>query len=58
MDNNAAERAIRPAVLGRKNFYSSGSQWSGQIAATMYSVLMTASTALCYPAPHETARKP
>ena len=41
MDNNAAERAIRPAVVGRKNFYGSGSQWSGQLAATMYSVLMT-----------------
>lgn len=42
MDNNAAERALRPAVVGRKNFYGSGSQWSGQLAATMYSVLMTA----------------
>jgi len=42
MDNNAAERAIRLAVVGRKNFYGSGSQWSGQLAATMYSVLMTA----------------
>jgi len=42
LDNNAAERAIRPAVVGRKNFYGSGSQWSGQLAATMYSVLMTA----------------
>ena len=29
-------------VVGRKNFYGSGSQWSGQLAATMYSVLMTA----------------
>jgi transposase len=42
LDNNAAERAIRPAVVGRKNFYGSGSQWSGHLAATMYSVLMTA----------------
>ena len=42
LDNNAAERAIRPAVVGRKNFYGSGSQWSGQLAAMMYSVLMTA----------------
>jgi transposase len=42
LDNNAAERAIRPAVVGRKNFYGSGSQWSGQLAATMYSVLRTA----------------
>jgi transposase len=28
-------------VVGRKNFYGSGAQWSGQLAATMYSVLMT-----------------
>jgi len=41
LDNNAAERALRPAVVGRKNFYGSGSQWSGQLAATMFSVLMT-----------------
>jgi len=42
MDNNLAERAVRPAVIGRKNFYGSGSEWSGQLMATMYSLLMTA----------------
>jgi transposase len=41
MDNNLAERDARLAVVGRKNFYGSGSQWSGQLAATMYSLLMT-----------------
>jgi len=41
LDNNAAERALRPAVVGRKNYYGSGSQWSGQLAATMMSVLGT-----------------
>jgi len=41
MDNNIAERDARLAVVGRKNFYGSGSAWSGQLAATMYSVLMT-----------------
>jgi transposase len=41
LDNNAAERALRPAVVGRKNFYGSGSLWSGQLAAMMFSVLMT-----------------
>ncbi|MEO8546614.1 MAG: IS66 family transposase [Burkholderiaceae bacterium] len=41
LDNNAAERALRPAVVGRKNFYGSGSQWSGELAATMMSLLMT-----------------
>jgi transposase len=41
MDNNVAERDARLAVVGRKNFYGSGSEWSGQLAATMYSALMT-----------------
>ena len=41
LDNNASERALRPAVVGRKNFYGSGSQWSGQLAATMMSLLNT-----------------
>jgi transposase len=36
-----AERDVRLAVVGRKNFYGSGSQWSGHLAATMYSVLKT-----------------
>ncbi|MGH8833008.1 MAG: IS66 family transposase [Polaromonas sp.] len=42
MDNNVAERDMRTPVVGRKNFYGSGSVWSGQLAATMYSLLMTA----------------
>ena len=42
MDNNAAERAIRTAVVGRKNFYGSGSQWSAELAARMYGLAMTA----------------
>ena len=42
MDNNVAERDVRQAVVGRKNFYGSGSQWSGQLAATMYSLAVTA----------------
>ena len=42
MDNNAAERDIRTPVIGRKNFYGSSSQWSGQLAVAMYSLLMTA----------------
>ena len=41
MDNNTAERDMRGPVVGRKNFYGSGAQWSGQLAATMYSVLAT-----------------
>jgi transposase len=42
MDNNTAERDARLAVVGRKSFYGSASLWSGQLAATMYSLLMTA----------------
>jgi len=41
MDNNAAERDLRAPVVGRKSFYGSGARWSGQLAATMYSVLAT-----------------
>lgn len=41
MDNNQAERAHRGPVVGRKNYYGSGSYWSGQLAATMFSVFQT-----------------
>jgi transposase len=40
-DNNTAERALRTAVVGRKNFYGSGSECSGKLAAMMFSLLMT-----------------
>jgi len=41
MDNNKAERALRTPVVGRKDFYGSGSTWSASLAATMYSLLLT-----------------
>lgn len=41
MDNNTAERDIRGPVVGRKNFYGSGSQLSAELAAMMYSTLAT-----------------
>jgi transposase len=41
MDNNTAERDVRTPAVGRKDFYGSGAEWAGQLAATMYSVLMT-----------------
>jgi transposase len=41
MDNNVAERDQRTPVVARKNFYGSGSHWSGALAATMFSLLMT-----------------
>lgn len=42
LDNNAAERALRTAVVARKNFYGSGSEWSATLTADMLSLLMTA----------------
>jgi transposase len=41
MDNNAAERAERGPVVGRKNYYGSGAVWAGQLAAVMFSVVET-----------------
>jgi len=38
MDNNASERAGRGPAVARKNFYGSGSLWSGQLAAAMFSL--------------------
>jgi transposase len=41
LDNNSAERALRTPVVGRKNYYGSGSLWSARLAATMFSVFQT-----------------
>ena len=41
MDNNTAERSMRGPVVGRKNYYGSGSLWSGQLAAIMFSLFQT-----------------
>ena len=41
LDNSEAERSLRLAAVGRKNFYGSGSLWSGELAAMMFSVLMS-----------------
>jgi transposase len=41
MDNNQGEKAIRNPVTGRKNFYGSGSLWSSQLAAVMFSIFQT-----------------
>jgi transposase len=40
-DNNAAERALRGPVVGRKNYRGSGAEWSGQLAAMLFSVFQT-----------------
>jgi transposase len=41
MDNNWAENTIRTPVTGRKNYYGSGSIWSAQLAAMLFSILQT-----------------
>jgi transposase len=41
MDNNGSERILRNPALGRKNYYGSGSLWSGRLTATMFSILAT-----------------
>jgi transposase len=43
MDNNASERRGRGPALARKNFYGSGSQWSGELAAAAFSIFATLS---------------
>jgi transposase len=41
MDNNASERSLRGAALGRKNYYGSHAEWSGTLAMTLFSVFAT-----------------
>jgi transposase len=41
LDNNAAERAVRGPVVGRKNYYGSGSLASASLAATMFTLLIS-----------------
>ena len=41
MDNNRGENAIRDPVTGRKNYYGSGSIWSAELAAMVFSILQT-----------------
>lgn len=41
MDNNGSERQVRGPVVGRKNYYGSRAEWSGLLAATLFSVFQT-----------------
>lgn len=41
MDNKSAERILRTPVVGRKNYYGSGSVWSAHLAARRFSGLPT-----------------
>jgi hypothetical protein len=42
MVNNAAERALRAVVIGRKNWLFAGSERGGHTAATLYSLIASA----------------
>ena len=42
LDNNTAERAMRPIALGRKNYLFMGSEGGGQSAAIAYTLIETA----------------
>jgi transposase len=41
MDNNESERALRNPVVGRKNYYGSGSVWSGMLAVALFTLFQT-----------------
>ncbi len=42
IDNNAAERAMKPVAIGRKNYLFIGSEGGGKSAAVAYSLIETA----------------
>jgi len=41
MDNNPAERGLRGGVVGRKNYYGSGSVESAEFTAIMFTIIQT-----------------
>ena len=41
MDNNGSERCLRGPAVGRKNYYGSSAEWSGQLAAYLFTLLAT-----------------
>jgi transposase len=42
LDNNAAERALRKPVVGRKNYSGSGAAWSAELASRCWTITTTA----------------
>ena len=52
LDNNAAERALRGPVGGRKNYYGSGAAWSGRLAADAWTITATVAKAGWRPLAH------
>lgn len=41
MDNNLSEQALRNPVVGKKCYYGSGSCWSGDLAADLFTIFTT-----------------
>lgn len=41
MDNNKAENNVRNPATGQKNYYGSGTEWSAELAAMLFSILQT-----------------
>ncbi len=41
LENNRAERLLRNLVINRKNSYGSGKEWSGMLAAKLFTVFQT-----------------
>jgi transposase len=41
LDNNRAERLLRPCVISRKNSYGSGVEWAGQMSVKLFSLFQT-----------------
>lgn len=41
MDNNVAERAVRPLAIGRKNWLFVGNEAGGESAAIIFSLIQT-----------------
>lgn len=41
MDNNESERRLRDPAVGRKNYYGSGSVWSGMLTAVLFTIFQT-----------------
>lgn len=41
MENNESERRLRNPVVGRKNYYGSGSIWSGMLATMVFTISQT-----------------
>jgi transposase len=49
IDNSAAERAMRPIALGRRNWTFAGADAGGERAAAIYSLIETAKLHGCDP---------